>query len=133
MKLPVEESEFIFCDVQDIVRYLRRRNPAAAVRFVESFKSAVDLLWEMPHLGRSRADLGAPDTRSWRVSGFRNYVLMPRLPRDVDPRPREISLVALMALPVFRSPYAGGFFEAACPESSPLPWPSRCLKRWAPS
>jgi len=75
MKLPAEESDFIFCDVQDIVRYLRRRNPAAAVRFVESFKSAVDLLWEMPHLGRSRADLGAPDTRSWRVSGFRNYVL----------------------------------------------------------
>jgi hypothetical protein len=25
-------------------------------------------------------------------------VLMPRLPRSVDPRPREISLVALMAL-----------------------------------
>ena len=45
--------------------------------------------------------------------GFRNNVLMPRLPRGVDPRPREISLVALMAVPAFRSPYAGGFFEAA--------------------
>ena len=31
----------------------------------------------------------------------------------VNPRPREISLVALMALSTFRSPYAGGFFEAA--------------------
>ena len=40
-------------------------------------------------------------------------VLIPRLPRGVDPRPREISLVALMALSTFRSPYAGGFFEAA--------------------
>ena len=65
--------------------------------------------------------------------GFRNDVLMPRLPRGVDPRPREISLVALMALPAFRSPYAGGFFEAARPVSSPLPWPSRQMKRWAPS
>ena len=55
------------------------------------------------------------------------------LPRAVDPRPREVSLVALMALPAFRSPYAGGFFEAARPESSPLPWPSRSLKRSAPS
>ena len=60
-------------------------------------------------------------------------VLMPRLPRGVDPRPREISLVALIALPAFRSPYAGGFFEAARPESSPLPWPSRQMKRSAPS
>ena len=75
MKLPVEESDFIFCDVQDIVRYLRRRNPAAAVRFVEAFKSTVELICEMPHLGRTRADLGAPETRSWRVGGFRNYVL----------------------------------------------------------
>jgi hypothetical protein len=38
-----------------------------------------------------------------------------------------------MALPAFRSPYAGGFFEAAPPESSPLPWPSRSLKRSAPA
>ena len=38
-----------------------------------------------------------------------------------------------MALPACRSPYAGGFFEAALPESSPLPWPSRSLKRSAPA
>lgn len=65
--------------------------------------------------------------------GLRNNVLIPVLPRAVDPRPREISLVALMAFPAFRSPYAGGFFEAAFPESLPLPWPSRSLKRSAPS
>jgi len=75
MKLPVEESDFIFCDVHDIVRYLRRRNHAVASRFVEAFKSTVDLLCEMPHLGRLRPDLGAPETRSWRVGGFRNCVL----------------------------------------------------------
>ena len=45
--------------------------------------------------------------------GLPDQLLIPRLPRGVDPRPREISLVALLALPTFRSPYAGGFFEAA--------------------
>ena len=75
MKLPVEESEFIPCDVLEIVRYLRQRNPVAAVRFVGAFKSTVDLLAGMPHLGRLRRDLGAPETRSWRVSGFRRYLL----------------------------------------------------------
>ena len=58
-------------------------------------------------------------------------VLIPRLPRAVTSRPREISLVALMAVPTFRSPYAAEFFGAARPESSPLPWPSRSMKRWA--
>jgi hypothetical protein len=65
--------------------------------------------------------------------GFRPTGLIPRLPGAVAPRPREISLVALMTVPAFRSPYAGGFFEAARPESSPLPWPSRGMKRSAPS
>jgi toxin ParE1/3/4 len=75
MKLPVEESELIPCDVLDIVRYLRQRNPVAAFRFVEAFKSTVDLLSRMPHLGRLRTDLGAAETRSWRVNGFRRYLL----------------------------------------------------------
>jgi plasmid stabilization system protein ParE len=48
MKLPVEESEFVFCDVQDIVRYLRQRSPAAANRFVIEFRATVDFLAAMP-------------------------------------------------------------------------------------
>ena len=52
------------------------------------------------------------------------------------PRPDEISLVALMAVRAFRSPYAGESFGAARPESSPLPWPSRLLEtlgsHWIP-
>ena len=35
----------------------------------------MDLLARMPDLGRVRADLGAPETRSWRVAGFRNYLI----------------------------------------------------------
>lgn len=75
MKLPVEESEFIPCDFLDAVRYLRRYNPSAAIRFAQAFKSTVNLLSGMPHLGRLRPDIGAPETRSWRVQGFRNYLL----------------------------------------------------------
>jgi len=75
MKLPVEESEFIPCDILNIVRRIRPHNPAAAVRFVESFKSSVDLLARMPSIGRRRPDLGSPATRSWRVNGFRNYLI----------------------------------------------------------
>jgi hypothetical protein len=59
-----------------------------------------------------------------RPPGLRLHVLIPGVTKDVGLRPREISLVALPAFPTFRSPYAGEFFEAASPESSPLPWPS---------
>jgi toxin ParE1/3/4 len=75
MRLPVEESEFIPCDILDIVRRIRPHNPSASARFVEAFKSSVDLLARLPELGRARADLGAAETRSWRVQGFRNYLI----------------------------------------------------------
>ncbi len=75
MKLPVEESDFIPCDILDIVRRIRPHNPAAAVRFVEAFKASVDLLARMPDIGRVRPDLGTPETRSWRVKGFRKYLI----------------------------------------------------------
>jgi plasmid stabilization system protein ParE len=35
----------------------------------------VDLLARMPGMGRVRPDLGAPETRSWRVSRFRKYLI----------------------------------------------------------
>jgi toxin ParE1/3/4 len=75
MKLLVEESEFIPCDVLDIVRWIRADNPAAALRFIDAFKSTVEQLSRMPEIGRARPDLGAPETRSWRVKGFRKYLI----------------------------------------------------------
>jgi plasmid stabilization system protein ParE len=62
MKLVVEESDFIPCDLLDIVRFLRRRNPQAAARFVQAFTGSVELLASMPELGKARTDLGAPGT-----------------------------------------------------------------------
>ena len=75
MTLFVEESDFLPCDILDIVRSIRRHNPSAASRFVEAFRSSVELLSRMPDLGRRRTDLDAPETRSWRVPGFRNYLI----------------------------------------------------------
>ncbi len=75
MKLPVEESEFIPCDILDIVRRIRPHNPPAALHFVEAFKASVDSLARMPGLGRMRPDLGVSETRSWRVGKFRRYLI----------------------------------------------------------
>ncbi len=75
MKLPVEESEFVFSDVQDLVRYLRQRNPSAAERFVIEFKATVGFLATMPNVGRPRPEFGIRELRSWRVEGFRRHLL----------------------------------------------------------
>lgn len=75
MTLPVEESEFIPCDVLDIVRRMRRQNPATAARFIDAFNSSVELLSRMPEIGRGRPDLGTAETQSWRVKGFRKYLI----------------------------------------------------------
>ncbi len=75
MKLPIEESEFIPSDLQDIVCLIRAENPAAAARFVDGFKSSVELLSRTPKIGRARSDLGTVETRSWRVKGFHKYLI----------------------------------------------------------
>lgn len=61
--------------MQAVTRYLRRHNPAAAARFVRAFQATVAQLARMPGLGRLRPDLGAPETRSWRVRGFGSYLI----------------------------------------------------------
>ena len=64
-------------------------------------------------LSASSPVLCPPPTSHAALAWISPHVLIPGLPRGVDPRPREISRVALMAVSAFRSPYAGGFFEAA--------------------
>src|SRR5713101_7945323 len=56
-------------------------------------------------------------------SGLRQR-LIPEVTKDVDLRPHETSRVPPSPVPAFRPPYAEECFEAASPESSPLPWPS---------
>ena len=55
--------------------------------------------------------------------------LIPGVTKEVSLRPHETSLVPPPPVPACRPPYAEEFFEAALPESSPLPWPSPSLER----
>jgi len=57
------------------IRCIQREHPASAARFVESFKATVRLLASMPEMGRLRPDLGSVKMRSFRIKGFRNYLL----------------------------------------------------------
>jgi plasmid stabilization system protein ParE len=66
MSFRVEDSDFVYCDLEDIVRSIRKHNPNAAAQFIRSFNESVDQLSESPHIGRTRSDLGANETRSWR-------------------------------------------------------------------
>jgi hypothetical protein len=50
--------------------------------------------------------------------------LIPAVSVDVGHGRQETSRVPRPAVTAFRPPYAEEFFEAARPESSPLPWPS---------
>ena len=104
-----------------------------------SLHSSLDVV-EVGGLPSSTVMLSAPSTvlcppptsqrASARISLQRAYTTPAA---GCGPRPGEISPVPQVTVPAFRSPYAGGFFEAALPESSPLPWPSRAYKRSAPS
>ncbi|MEN9574129.1 MAG: ParE toxin of type toxin-antitoxin system, parDE [Verrucomicrobiota bacterium] len=59
-----EESEFIFCDLQGIARYIRARNLRAARRFLVAAYGTFEFLAANPGMGRARADLGFPEVRS---------------------------------------------------------------------
>ncbi len=73
-----EESEFIFCDLQAAARFIRRDNPAVAHAFLEAAYDSFEFLARHPGIGRTRADLGFPEVRSWRVDGFRRYLIFYR-------------------------------------------------------
>ena len=73
-----EESEFVFCDLQTAARYIRRDNPQAARAFLEAAYDSFEFLARNPGLGRKRADLGFPEVRSWRIAGFRRYLIFYR-------------------------------------------------------
>ena len=80
-----DESEFIFCDLQAIARFIHRDNPLAAQLFLEAAYDAFEFLSQNPGLGRLRADLGFPQVRSWRISGFERYLIFYReLPERIQ-------------------------------------------------
>lgn len=73
-----EESEFIYCDLQGVARYIRARNARAARRFLIAAYDTFEFLAANPGMGRGRADLGFPEVRSWRVRGFPRHLVFYR-------------------------------------------------------
>jgi len=71
-----EESEYVFCDLQSAARYIRRDNCAASRVFLEAAYDTFQFLAVHPGIGRRRHDLGFPEVRSWRVNGFRRYLVL---------------------------------------------------------
>lgn len=78
MSLRWEESEYVFCDLQGAARFIHRRNPGAARAFLEAAYDTFEFLAHNPGVGRRRADLGFPEVRSFRVSGYRRYLIFYR-------------------------------------------------------
>lgn len=73
-----DESEFVFCDLQAIYRYLRSDDESLARRFLESAYDSFEFLAENPFAGRARPEFGHDGLRSWRVKGFRNHLIFYR-------------------------------------------------------
>ncbi len=73
-----DESEYVFCDLQDGFRYLRKFDLATAQAFLEGAYDTFEFLAANPGLGRLRPEFGHQDLRSWRVSGFHRYLIFYR-------------------------------------------------------
>jgi toxin ParE1/3/4 len=73
-----DESEFVFCALQAAARFIRHDNPAAASAFLVAAYDSFEFLARNPGAGQTRADLGFPEVRSWRVTGFRRYLIFYR-------------------------------------------------------
>lgn len=73
-----EESEYVFCDLQQAARYIRRQNHHVARQFLEAAYDTFEFLAANPGAGRRRSDLGFEGLRSFRVVGFRRYLVFYR-------------------------------------------------------
>ena len=70
-----EESEYVFCDLQSIHRFIRAEDEAVARRFLEAAYDSFEFLADNPFVGRARPEFNHADLRSWRVKGFRSYLI----------------------------------------------------------
>ncbi len=85
MKSGWEESEYIFCDLQEAARYLRNHNETIARKFLESAYDSFEFLARNPGIGRPRPDLDFQGLRSWHVFGFRRFLIFYReLPEHIQ-------------------------------------------------
>ena len=77
-----DESEYVACDLQAIFRYIRHEDEQAAQRFLSAAYDTFEFLADHSLTGRSRGEFGHDGLRSWRVSGFRRYLIFYRVMAD---------------------------------------------------
>ena|ERR1051325_4585303 len=77
-----EESEFVFGDLKTAAQFIHRDNPSMAEAFLEAAYATFEFLARNSWVGRSRSDLGFPEIRSWRINGFRRYLVFYRVLPD---------------------------------------------------
>jgi toxin ParE1/3/4 len=77
-----EESEFVFGDLKTAAQFIHQDNPEAAHAFLEAAYDTFEFLASHPAMGRGRSDLGFPEIHSWRVKGFRRYLVFYRVMPD---------------------------------------------------
>lgn len=82
MPVRYDESEYVFCDLQAIYRYIRQDDEEVARRFLESAYDSFEFLAENPMIGRARPEFAHAGLRSWRVQGFRSYLIFYRMGND---------------------------------------------------
>lgn len=82
MKLRWEEGEFVFCDLEEIGRFLRKRNPELAVKFWKAAYATFDFIGDNPEIGRVRSDLNKPHLRSGQVRGFTRHLIFYQVEPD---------------------------------------------------
>lgn len=81
-----DESEYIFCDLQEGYRYLRKFDRATGEAFLHAAYDTFEFLAAHPALGRPRPEFGHAGLRSWRVSGFHRFLIFYR------PRPGKVQI-----------------------------------------
>jgi len=82
MSVRYDESEYVFCDLQAIYRHIRQDDEAVARRFLEAAYDSFEFLAENSMAGRARPEFAHADLRSWRVQGFRKYLIFYRPGND---------------------------------------------------
>ena len=73
----VQRSSRVDADLYEIAIYIAEDSPQSALRFLEAAEATLKELAAMPGMGRPRKFKTArlENVRSWRIEGFRNYLV----------------------------------------------------------
>ena len=72
-------------DLEETMAYLRdQAGDELAVRFWVQAQETLVALTRQPLLGRPRPDLNPPGLRSWRVTGFENWLIFYQAGADIE-------------------------------------------------